>query len=145
MMRTLLCLAAASMFMLACGSSNTESKNPYTVADVQGNSAAAPSGQDIYKRACASCHMANGEGLPNVYPPLAQSDYLADKEKTITQIIKGSSGEMVVNGKTYNNVMPPQQLDDAEIAAVLTWVYSLNNGGATITANDVKAVRAKLQ
>lgn len=105
--------------------------------------AAAPSGIDLFKRNCASCHMANGEGIENVYPPLAKSDYLADKEKTITQVIKGSSGEIVVNGKKYNNTMPPQSLSDEEVAAVLTWVYTLDNGGATVTAEEVKSVRAK--
>lgn len=89
--------------------------------------------------------MAAGEGIPNVYPPLAGSDYLADRERAITQVIKGSSGEIVVNGKKYNNTMPPQQLNDEEIAAVLTYVYThWDNNGQAVTADEVKAVRAKL-
>lgn len=87
--------------------------------------------------------MAAGEGIENVYPPLAQSDYLKDKTRAIHQVINGSSGEIVVNGKKYNNTMPPQQLSDEEIAAVLTYVYSgWENGGGTVTAEEVKAVRA---
>jgi mono/diheme cytochrome c family protein len=101
-------------------------------------------GAGIYKRTCITCHMANGEGIPGTYPPLAKSDYFADKEKTIQQVIKGSSGEMTVNGKKYNNTMIPQQLTDEEIADVLTFVFSNfgNNNGA-VTAAEVKAVRAK--
>ena len=88
--------------------------------------------------------MAGGDGIANVYPPLAKSDYLADKEKTILQVIKGSSGEIVVNGKTYNNTMPPQQLNDEEVAAVLTYVYTnMGNSGGAVTASEVAAVRAK--
>jgi nitrite reductase (NO-forming) len=39
--------------------------------------------------------------------------------------------------------MPAQQLNDEEVAAVLTYVYSSwDNGGGTVTAEEVKAVRA---
>jgi nitrite reductase (NO-forming) len=91
--------------------------------------------------------MAAGDGIENVYPPLAKSDYLADRERAIHQVIKGSSGEIVVNGKKYNNTMPPQQLTDEEVAAVLTFVYTnpnMGNGGAAVTIDEVKAVRAKM-
>lgn len=107
---------------------------------------AKPTGVDIYNRTCVSCHQSDGQGMQNVYPPLAKSDYLADKEKTITQVIKGSSGEIMVNGKKYNNTMPPQQLNDEEIATVLTYVYgNFGNSGGTVTPEDVKTVRAKLK
>ncbi len=105
-----------------------------------------PTGDVIYKRSCVSCHQSNGEGLPNVYPPLAKSDFITDKEKTIGQVIKGYTGEMVVNGKKYNSTMPAQQLNDDEVAAVLTYVYSnFGNGGTSVTAGEVTAARAKLQ
>jgi len=124
-----------------CGGDNTTGKNPYQSGDAP--AAAAKTGESIYKTNCASCHMAGGEGIDKVYPPLATSDYLKDKTKAIHQVIYGSSGEIVVNGKTYNNTMPAQQLNDEEIAAVLTYVYSSwDNGGATVTADEVKAVRA---
>ena len=103
-----------------------------------------PTGSDLYKRNCVSCHQANGEGIPGAFPPLAQSDYLADKEKTIAQVIKGSSGEITVNGKTYNGTMPAQQLNDEEVSAVLTYVYgNLGNPGGVVTPDEVKAVRDK--
>lgn len=139
------CVAIAAVSIVSCGSSqNATDKPAFTTADVQTNTNAKPTGEDIYKRVCASCHMAGGDGIANVYPPLAKSDYLADKEKTIQQVIKGSSGEITVNGKKYNNTMLPQQLNDEEIAAVLTYVYTnMGNTGAAVTADEVKAVRAK--
>lgn len=138
-------LAALTIFATSCGSNEQkEDKPPFEASSSQ--AAAAPSGETIYKRSCTSCHMANGEGIPNVYPPLAKSDYLADKDRAITQVIKGSSGEIVVNGQKYNNTMPPQQLNDEEIAAVLTYVYSnWENNGTAVTADEVKAIRAKVQ
>ena len=74
------------------------------------------------------------------------SEFITDKEKTIGQVIKGYTGEMVVNGKKYNSTMPAQQLNDDEVAAVLTYVYSnFGNGGTSVTAGEVTAARAKLQ
>ena len=122
----------------SCGSNQTENSN-------EQSKPAVASGADIYKQTCITCHQANGEGIPNTYPPLAKSDFLSDKEKTIGQVIKGHSGEIIVNGKSYNNIMPPQQLSDEEIASVLTFVYgNFGNSGGTITPQDVKATRAKL-
>jgi nitrite reductase (NO-forming) len=51
---------------------------------------------------------------------------------------------MTVNGKEYNNTMPPQQLTDDEVAAVLTYVYTnMGNTGTAVTPAEVKAVREK--
>ena len=33
-------------------------------------------GSEIYTDFCMSCHLADGKGVENVYPPLAKSDYL---------------------------------------------------------------------
>ncbi len=140
----LVSVAVAAIFVASCGSSeNKEAPPPFSADGTAVTSA--PKGEDIYKRVCASCHMAGGDGIANVYPPLAKSDYIADKERAITQVIKGSSGEIIVNGKKYNNTMPPQQLNDEEVAAVLTYVYTnMGNTACTITADEVKAIRAKI-
>jgi nitrite reductase (NO-forming) len=132
------------LFAASCGSSaNKDEAPPFSASDVA-TTAKTPAGADIYKRNCASCHMAGGDGIANVYPPLAKSDYIADRERAIMQVIKGSSGEIVVNGKTYNNTMPPQQLNDEEVAAVLTYVYTnMGNTGTPVTAAEVAAVRAR--
>ena len=100
-------------------------------------------GQKVFMTTCFACHMANGEGLPNVFPPLAKSDYLkADKERAVRIVTKGLSGPVTVNGKTYNNVMPPQPLDDHQVADVLTYVMnSFGNDGGTVSAAEVRRVR----
>jgi len=142
-MKLLYIIPAAAIIIIAasCGGGDNAGENPYQTGETA--TAGAKSGESIYKTNCASCHMASGEGIDKVYPPLASSDYLKDKTKTIHQVIHGSSGEIVVNGKTYNNTMPAQQLNDEEVAAVLTYVYACwDNGGATVTADEVKAVRA---
>ena len=129
-----------SFLISSCGGSSTDSGSSNTPA---ATTTVSP-GEAVYKKTCITCHQANGEGLPNTYPPLAKSDFISDKEKTIRQVLKGFSGELVVTGKKYNSAMPAQQLNDDEIAAVLTYVYSnFGNTATTVTADEVKAARAQ--
>jgi len=102
-------------------------------------------GKTVFSSSCQACHQADGKGLPNVFPPLAQSDYLLkNKERAIATVIKGLQGEVIVNGKKYNNVMPPQTLDDVQIAAVLTYVRnSFGNKTDIVTPQEVAKVRGK--
>lgn len=102
-------------------------------------------GKKVFLTSCFACHMATGEGLPGVFPPLANSDYLkADKDRAIRAISKGLSGPLTVNGKNYNNVMPPQALDDTQTADVLTYVMnSWGNDYGTVSTADVKRARAE--
>ncbi len=120
-------------------SSNTESSAPVTTEE----KTAYPQGKTIYQKTCIVCHMASGEGMTGTYPPLAKSDFLlADKNRAIHQVLKGSSATYTVNGNSYTGVMPPQGLTDDETAQVLNYVYhTWGNNGFTITASDVKAVR----
>jgi mono/diheme cytochrome c family protein len=94
---------------------------------------------------CAACHQPTGRGLPNLFPPLAGSDYLnADKNRAIQIIIGGRKGEVVVNGMKFNNNMPAFPLSDQDVANVLTYVYnSFGNSGLEVTPEEVKAIRAQ--
>lgn len=108
-------------------------------------SAAGTLGEEVYKKTCIACHQANGEGIANTFPPLAKSDFLANRADVIQQVIKGKTGEMTVNGVKYNGTMPPQALSDEEIASVLNYVYtSWGNSGAAFTVDEVKAQRDKI-
>ncbi|UOK42636.1 MULTISPECIES: c-type cytochrome [Flavobacterium] len=101
-------------------------------------------GKAVYNSNCVACHQAAGQGIPNAFPPLAKSDWLnKDHNRSIKQIIKGSSGPMTVNGKTYNGAMPPQStLSDQQVADVLTYVYSnWGNNKKKVTPAMVKAQR----
>ncbi len=102
-------------------------------------------GEHIYARTCVACHQGAGQGVPDVFPPLAKSDYLnADVARAIETVIHGKSGEITVNGKKYNNVMPSQMLDDAQTASVLTYIYNnWGNNGSEVTEEMVQKVRTK--
>ncbi|GAB3946568.1 hypothetical protein GCM10028805_17300 [Spirosoma harenae] len=93
----------------------------------------------VYKNNCANCHQPKGEGLESLYPPIANSDYLVDKNKVICLIRNGQQDSIVVNGKHYNRPMPAQpQLSDLEIAELATYIYNEWGNEAKIT--DVKEV-----
>ena len=100
-------------------------------------------GQRLYNSTCSACHQPNGQGIEAAFPPLAGSDYLnADKRRTISTVLHGLSGSVVVNGKTFNSVMPALGLSDEDVANALTYVYnSWNNAGHDVTPAEVKAVR----
>ena len=74
-------------------------------------------GQVLFAGTCSTCHQANGQGLPGVFPPLAKSDYFAKEPTRIVDIVlRGLSGAIKVNGEAYNSVMPPlAQLTDDEL------------------------------
>ena len=102
------------------------------------------SGQKLFVSICAACHQPTGRGLPNVFPPLAGSDFLnADKNRAIQTVLFGRQGEVVVNGSKYNNNMPSFPLNDQDVANVLTYVYSsFGNAGLEVKADEVAALRA---
>ena len=101
-------------------------------------------GEVSFAGTCSTCHQANGQGLPGVFPPLAKSDYLADLKRAIDFPLNGHSGPIKVNGQDYNSTMPPMsQLTDDEIANILTYVLnSWGNPGGRISKEDVAKHRA---
>ena len=100
-------------------------------------------GKDIYTTQCLSCHQEQGEGLGDIYPPLAKSDYLmADKKRSIQQILNGVYGEIKVNGKTYSGEMSAFDLPDQEISDVLNYIRnSWGNKGNAVTVEEVSSAR----
>jgi nitrite reductase (NO-forming) len=102
-------------------------------------------GKEVYTLYCQGCHMENGKGTPDINPPVAKADYLKKPSKTLINVIlKGQSGEVVVNGKKYNAMMPAQDyLTDVQIADVLNYIRNSwgNKIPGTITPAAVKALR----
>ncbi|MBZ9778378.1 cytochrome c [Psychroflexus sp. CAK8W] len=102
-------------------------------------------GSAIYSDFCIRCHLAKGEGVDDLYPPLADSNWLSEKRKESIKSVKyGLNGEIEVNGKTYNNNMSSMGLTDREVADVMN--YIINNFGnekrelKQVTVNEVSNV-----
>lgn len=103
-------------------------------------------GSEIYADFCITCHLEKGEGVENVFPPLAQSDYLMNnRSESIAGVKYGQKGEIVVNGVPYNNVMMPMGLEDEEIADVMNYVLNSwgNSGIKMVTPEEVAAIEKK--
>lgn len=96
-------------------------------------------GKEIYSTYCMSCHQEQGEGIDGLYPPVAKSDYLmADKNRSIMQVLNGASGEMTVNGKVYNIEMMGIDLSADETSDVLNYIRnSFGNKGEAVTPSEV--------
>jgi nitrite reductase (NO-forming) len=102
-------------------------------------------GKQLFAGTCSVCHQANGEGLPNVFPPLAKSDLLAaDPKRAMTIVTHGLTGKVTVNGHEYDSVMPPMsQLTDDEVSNILTYVLnSWGNPGGQFSKDEVAKARA---
>ncbi len=148
-------IALIVITLTACGGRNqgsdekqeTRAQSEIEQAVPESKKADAHPGLKVYTSVCLACHMANGTGVPGMFPPLAKTDWVTgDKERLIRITIQGLSGEIEVNGTTYNNIMPPNShLSDREIADVLTYIrQSFGNDASEITVEEVQKVRADL-
>lgn len=99
-------------------------------------------GQELYLYYCSSCHLESGQGLKSLYPALAQSDYLEKYNESVPCIIrKGLEGEIIVNGKDYNNPMPAMpKISAFEITNIINFInHSWGNELPYVKFVDVKA------
>jgi mono/diheme cytochrome c family protein len=105
----------------------------------------APDGRQLYATTCSACHQLTGLGLPEVYPPLAGSEWVTgDEERLIRVVLHGLTGEIEVAGETVSGAMPAwgESLDDASVAAVLTYIRGTwSNAAPAITPATVARVR----
>lgn len=100
-------------------------------------------GKALYGMYCQSCHGDQGQGVEGVFPPLAKADYLmADKKRAIQAILYGVSGEIKVNGQTYNQPMAGFDGKDEEVSDILNYIRnSFGNKGGAIGPEEVNAAR----
>ncbi|HLI17456.1 MAG TPA: multicopper oxidase domain-containing protein [Rhodanobacteraceae bacterium] len=104
-------------------------------------------GASLYAANCSACHQATGTGLPGAFPPLKGNPAVldADPATQIDTILHGAHG-VPIAGITYPSAMPPfgSTLNDADIANIANHERSSwGNQGKLITADQVKAMRAK--
>jgi len=105
-------------------------------------------GKKVYAKNCATCHMADGNGVPGTFPTLHDTAWvLESKDRVINLVLSGLTGPIEVKGNTYNNNMPAwgNVLSDKEIAAVLTFIRqneAWGNSASEITEDMVAAMRA---
>lgn len=102
-------------------------------------------GADIYRKSCSSCHQENGQGIPNIFPPLLSDDVIRADDATehIRIVLFGLQGK-TINGIKYTTPMPAwtDQLSDEEVVAVINHERtSWGNNAKIIKVEDVKKIR----
>ena len=103
-------------------------------------------GAQVYTATCAACHLPDGTGNGETYPPLAGSEWVTgDEARLVRVILHGLTGPIDVEGESYSGVMPPwgPTLKDEEIAAVATYVRTAwGNKAPAVSAATVARLRA---
>ena len=137
-----------TLVLISCNNSEKKTTIPIEKIDVSDSNSNLDSsierGANIYTGFCMQCHLPNGKGIPNTFPPLAGSNWLTEKRtESIHSVKYGQNGPITVNGLPYNGVMIPMGLSDQEIADVLNYV--MNSWGNTqekvVTPSEVAAVK----
>ena len=100
-------------------------------------------GEHLYLKNCSNCHQKTGTGLGLVYPPLKKSDYMQHNFEEVVCLIKnGKKGNLLVNGKQFNQAMPAMSsLTDLEIAEIATYIYNTwENQHGIVEVHDVSRI-----
>ena len=102
------------------------------------------SGKVVYIAQCSSCHRADGMGDSTLNPPLNGKSITGDKKILIEIVINGQNHHAEINGKIYQNSMPPNtEIKDQEVADVLTYIRnSFGNKASAVKVSEVKSTRS---
>ena len=114
------------------------------VPDEKVKDASTLNGQALFTQNCASCHGADAKGIAGVFPPLVNSPWVTGEKSIPIRIVQnGLTGNIEVNGQTYQGMMPSfkARLSKAEIAAILNYLRNQSNtDAAEINRHDVANV-----
>ena len=104
------------------------------------------SGSKIYEQQCAECHKANGEGMPQAYPPMSGNRALTmgSAVNPIRMVLNGGFPPST-DGNPRPYGMPPfgQALNDQEVAAVVSYIRnSWENRAGFVSPQEVNRYRS---
>ncbi|MFK8082070.1 MAG: cytochrome c oxidase subunit II [Granulosicoccus sp.] len=94
------------------------------------------SGKEVYQANCMSCHQAEGQGIPGMFPAISGSEIATGgMDKHIDTVMNGVEGTMMSQFSTV--------LTDAEIAAVITYQRNaLGNAlGDALQPSHIRSLR----
>lgn len=94
-------------------------------------------GKGVYEANCMSCHQAQGQGIPGMFPAIAGSDVVTGSiDAHVDTVMNGVSGTMM---SPFSSV-----LSDADIAAVITYQRNAfgNSTGDTLQPAHIQSLRA---
>lgn len=135
----------AITLVLLCGALAVDSLSAGQVKPAFDLKASVNRGKAVYDTQCVTCHQEKGEGVKDVYPPLAKSDYLmANKPRAIAAVVNGAQGAITVNGAKYDGEMMSIDLTDQQASDVLNYVRnSWGNKGDAVRPAEVVPQRKR--
>ena len=117
-------------------------------AAVAASTSAMRAGAAIYKDSCAACHRDSGEGDAHLFPRLAGSALVqSDDPTTLARVVLHGTRAVATAGAPTGPAMPAfdWRLDDAQVAAVLTYIRNnWGNAAEAVPASAVANQRASL-
>jgi mono/diheme cytochrome c family protein len=106
-------------------------------------------GQAIYRDQCSACHALDAKGVPQLFPSLVESSMVnsGDPATLIRVVLRGARSVATAAEPTAPG-MPAfgWQLDDAQVAAVVTYIRNAWGSAALpVSADDVGRARSALR
>lgn len=109
------------------------------------SAAAMARGQALYVDNCTACHMPDGRGLAQVFPPLTGSSAIqADQAGTVIHVVLAGARMAAPHTKPTGLAMPGfgWKLNDGEVADVVNYIrHAWGNRAPLVDADAVAAVR----
>jgi mono/diheme cytochrome c family protein len=102
-------------------------------------------GGAIYRDLCSACHAQDGKGVPSLFPNLTQAATVRARDPTtVLRVLLQGAQTVSTDREPTGPAMPAfgWQLDDAQIAAVATYVRDHFGKAPAVSADDVRQARA---
>ncbi len=91
-------------------------------------------GEEVYNTSCASCHQANGQGVPGTFPSIKGSPVATGEKSKHIDVVLNGVGEMM---PAFGNILEPE-----ELAAVITYQRNAfgNDMGGSVNSSEFEAL-----
>lgn len=136
-------LTAIAIYLKDIPAHKTQEKNTKDISDDT-----MTHGQEVYIDQCMGCHMADGKGQEDAFPPLASSASIqASQPQSLIQVVLAGDHMADPSTKPTGLAMPAfdWKLNDQDVADVLTYIRNTwGNNAEAVDADQVAKVRKDL-
>ena len=121
---------------------------PKAAADNSADQKVLTAGGAIYQDLCSACHKSDGTGVPNLIPDLSHAATVDTGDPTtVLRVILQGAQSVATDREPTGPAMPAfgWQLNDAQVAAVATYVRNHLGKGPAVSEEQARTERAALQ
>jgi mono/diheme cytochrome c family protein len=125
-----------------------DQSGPKPTADKSADSKVMAAGGAIYQDLCSACHKSDGTGVPNLIPNLAKAATVNTGDPTtVLRVILQGAQSVATDREPTGPAMPAfgWQLNDAQVAAVATYVRSHWGSALPVSEDEARKERAQLE